>query len=74
MLFDEFKRQLSWLEICNMTADALSDDSSFWNTIKSHDTWRRIPEFHGTWRRSSTAGECRIKPRHGDLCSTLDLT
>ncbi|KAG5265883.1 hypothetical protein AALO_G00247380 [Alosa alosa] len=74
MWFDKFKRQFSWLEICDMTADALSDDSSFWNTIKFPGTLRLIPKFHGTWRRSSMAGECRNKPRHGDLCSTLDLT
>ncbi|XP_072356706.1 calpain-1 catalytic subunit-like [Scyliorhinus torazame] len=50
MAFQEFLKQFSRLEICNLTPDTLQDDMmKKWN----------MSVFNGSWRRGSTAGGCR---------------
>lgn len=50
MEFEDFKRNYDKVEICNMTADSLIEDTKHvWETNV----------FEGNWIRGSTAGGCR---------------
>ncbi|KAF7644626.1 hypothetical protein LDENG_00218700 [Lucifuga dentata] len=53
MSFSDFVLHYSRLEICNLTPDALTDDS--------YAKWS-LSTFDGSWRRGSTAGGCRNYP------------
>ncbi len=53
MSFSDFLRLYSRVEICNLTPDALSDDSV--------NKWA-LCKFDGNWRSGSTAGGCRNYP------------
>uniref|UniRef100_A0A671QW65 Calpain-2 catalytic subunit n=1 Tax=Sinocyclocheilus anshuiensis TaxID=1608454 RepID=A0A671QW65_9TELE len=53
MSFSDFLRHYSRVEICNLTPDALSDDSI--------NKWA-LSKFDGNWRKGSTAGGCRNYP------------
>ncbi|XP_068135632.1 calpain-9 [Hyperolius riggenbachi] len=50
MNFEEFKRHFDKVEICNLTPDALDDDSEHKWEVTFHQ---------GSWIRGSTAGGCR---------------
>ncbi|XP_028321393.1 calpain-2 catalytic subunit-like isoform X3 [Gouania willdenowi] len=53
MSWSDFCGQYSRVEICNLTPDALTDDSvSRWS----------LSTYQGSWRRGSTAGGCRNYP------------
>ncbi|KAG7217981.1 hypothetical protein INR49_008133 [Caranx melampygus] len=53
MSFSDFLRHYSRLEICNLTPDALNDDT--------FSKWA-LSKFDGSWRQGSTAGGCRNYP------------
>uniref|UniRef100_A0A672ZY17 Calpain-2 catalytic subunit n=1 Tax=Sphaeramia orbicularis TaxID=375764 RepID=A0A672ZY17_9TELE len=53
MSFSDFLHHYSRVEICNLTPDALTDDS--------FSKWA-LSKFDGSWRRGSTAGGCRNYP------------
>ncbi|KAM9317025.1 calpain-9 [Gastrophryne carolinensis] len=50
MKFDDFKRYFDKVEICNLTPDALDDDTEHKWEVTVHQ---------GSWIRGSTAGGCR---------------
>lgn len=50
MEFEDFKKNYDKVEICNMTPDALTDNT------KRH--WE-VSVFEGNWIRGATAGGCR---------------
>uniref|UniRef100_A0A671LX19 Calpain-2 catalytic subunit n=1 Tax=Sinocyclocheilus anshuiensis TaxID=1608454 RepID=A0A671LX19_9TELE len=53
MSFSDFLHHYSRVEICNLTPDALSDDSI--------NKWA-LSKFDANWRKGSTAGGCRNYP------------
>ncbi|XP_056615147.1 calpain 2, (m/II) large subunit, like [Triplophysa dalaica] len=53
MSFSDFLHHYSRVEICNLTPDALSDESV--------NKWS-LSKFDGNWRKGSTAGGCRNFP------------
>uniref|UniRef100_A0A673HNG6 Calpain-2 catalytic subunit n=1 Tax=Sinocyclocheilus rhinocerous TaxID=307959 RepID=A0A673HNG6_9TELE len=53
MSFSDFLHHYSRVEICNLTPDALSDDS--------FNKWA-LSKFDANWRKGSTAGGCRNYP------------
>ncbi|XP_073793840.1 calpain 2, (m/II) large subunit, like isoform X1 [Danio rerio] len=53
MSFSDFMRHYSRVEICNLTPDALTDESV--------NKWA-LSKFDGNWRNGSTAGGCRNYP------------
>uniref|UniRef100_A0A8C1WRB9 Calpain-2 catalytic subunit n=1 Tax=Cyprinus carpio TaxID=7962 RepID=A0A8C1WRB9_CYPCA len=53
MSFSDFLQNYSRVEICNLTPDALSDDSI--------NKWA-LSNFDGNWRKGTTAGGCRNYP------------
>lgn len=58
MEFEDFKRNYSRVEICNMTPDSLTDST------QRH--WE-VNMLEGRWIRGSTAGGCRNYIGESDL-------
>ena len=56
MSYDDFLRNFSNIQFCNLTPDAFSEEVKKTN-LKSNSTWKMVA-FHGEWINGKSAGGC----------------